>query len=181
MIEITYFVHGATEDNIAHNSTGWNDLPLSERGVGEASSLKPKIQDQDFDLVVCSDLKRAMQSASIVFGDANIIYDKRLRECNYGDFNGKHKSFVVYEDHIDVPFTNGESLKDVEYRIKDLCKDLLEKYDGMKIAFMAHRAPQLVLETITKNITWEEAIERDWRKTKQWQPGWKYVISKEMF
>ena len=27
------------------------------------------------------------------------------------------------------------------------------------------------------NITWEQAIERDWRKTKKWQPGWIYEIN----
>ena len=25
-------------------------------------------------------------------------------------------------------------------------------------------------------LTWEEAIEKDWRKTKAWQPGWEYII-----
>lgn len=39
-----------------------------------------------------------------------------------------------------------------------------------------HKAPQLALEVITKNITWKEAIDRDWRKTKDWQPGWIYEI-----
>lgn len=180
MIEITYFVHGATDDNVGHNSSGWNDLPLNDRGVNEALSLKSKIKKEDFDLVICSDLKRAMQSADIVFVDTNIIYDKRLRECNYGDFNGKHQSYVVYSDHVSTPFRNGESLKDVETRIRHLCNNLLEKYDGKKIAFMAHRAPQLALEVLTKNISWQEAIEKDWRKTKQWQPGWKYIVSKEI-
>ena len=52
------------------------------------------------------------------------------------------------------------------------------KYDGKKIAIVAHRAPQLALEVITKNISWEEALENDWRKTKSWQPGWEYIIKK---
>lgn len=41
---------------------------------------------------------------------------------------------------------------------------------------MAHRAPQLALEVLAKNIAWKEAIEKDWRKRKAWQPGWEYII-----
>ena len=54
----------------------------------------------------------------------DIIKDDRLRECNYGDLDGKHKSLVVYEEHIDSPFPNGESLKGVENRIREFI-DLL--------------------------------------------------------
>lgn len=177
MLEIVYYVHGATADNAEHRSTGWKDLPLTERGIKEANSLKEKICDKNFDLIVCSDLLRAKQTAEIVFENKDkIIYDPRLRECNYGKHNGDFSSNVVYDEHIKNPFENGESLKDVEKRIKSLCADLLKKYNGKKIAFMAHRAPQLALEVITKGITWQQAIENDWRKTKSWQPGWEYII-----
>lgn len=27
-----------------------------------------------------------------------------------------------------------------------------------------------------KNITWEQAVEQDWRKTKAWKSGWIYQI-----
>ena len=66
--------------------------------------------------------------------------------------------------------------EDVEKRVRDFCKFLVEKYDGKKIAIVAHKAPQFALEVITKGITWEEAIEKDWRKTKAWQPGWEYIL-----
>ena len=101
---------------------------------------------------------------------------RSIRECNYGDLNGLDTSLVKYEDHIDVQFPNGESLKDVENRVRDFCNYLLENYGGKTIALVAHKAPQLALEVITKNITWEEAIDKDWRKTKSWQPGWIYEI-----
>jgi len=42
------------------------------------------------------------------------IQDKRLRECNYSDYDGESKYLVLYEDHVDIPFPNGESLKDVK-------------------------------------------------------------------
>lgn len=67
---------------------------------------------------------------------------------------------------------------DVEARLRDFCDYLLENYDGKTVALVAHKAPQLALEVITKKISWEEAIEKDWRKTKAWQPGWFYEIEK---
>ncbi len=67
-------------------------------------------------------------------------------------------------------------MEDVEKRVKDFCDFLLNNYDGKTIALVAHKAPQLALEVITKNISWEEAIDKDWRKTKSWQPGWIYEI-----
>ena len=33
------------------------------------------------------------------------------------------------------------------------------------------------IQVLTENKTWEEAIEKDWRKTKDWQPGWNYEIN----
>ena len=83
---------------------------------------------------------------------------------------------MIDEDHISEPFPNGESMLDVEKRIRDFSQYLLNNYDGKTIAIVAHKAPQLAFEVITKNITWEEALDNDWRKTKSWQPGWEYII-----
>ena len=79
-------------------------------------------------------------------------------------------------DGIKNKFPNGESLKEVEKRLRNFCKYLLENYDGKTVALVSHKAPQLALEVITKNINWKEAINNDWRKTKNWQPGWRYEI-----
>lgn len=176
-IKIIYFVHGTTTDNIEHKSTGWLHGELSEKGIEQSIKLKEQINLNEIDLVISSDLKRAIDSAENIFKESKeIIHDKRIRECNYGDLNGKDSFLVKYEEHIDIKFPNGESLKDVEERVRDFCNYLLENYDGKTVALVAHKAPQLALEVITKNISWEEAIDKDWRKTKSWQPGWEYEI-----
>lgn len=176
-VKIIYFVHGTTTDNIEHKATGWNSGILSEKGIEQSIELKEKINLNEIDLVISSDLKRAMDSAEYTFKDLKeILHDKRIRECNYGDLNGADSSLVKYKEHIINPFPNGESLKDVEERLKNFCDYLLENYNGKTIALVAHKAPQLALEVITKKITWEQAIKQDWRKTKNWQPGWVYEI-----
>lgn len=176
-VKIIYFVHGTTTDNEQGKATGWSQGKLSTKGIEQAKELRKKINLDEIDLVISSDLERAIESASYIFnGEKTTLQDKRIRECCYGELDEKDKNLVKYEEHILEQFPKGESLKDVENRVREFCKDLLEKYDGKTIALVSHRAPQLALEVITKNITWEESIEKDWRKTKDWKPGWTYII-----
>lgn len=174
--KIIYFVHGTTSDNIEGKCSGWNQVKLTNLGRERAIKLGQIRKDTHFDVIFTSDLIRAIDSANLAFPNIKHIQDKRLRECNYGDLDGKDKKLVVYEDHIDIPFPNGESLKEVEKRIADFIKFLKENYAGKTIGIVAHRAPQLAFEVLTKKITWDEAIENDWRNTKSWQPGWEYII-----
>ena len=177
-VKIIYFVHGTTLDNENHISTGQNPGELSELGIKQSKELRNKIDLNEIDLVICSDLKRAVDSANLTFeNDKKIMQDSRIRECDYGSLNGASSDIVLDEEHIDIPFPNGESLKDVEKRLRNFCKFLLDNYDGKTIALVAHKAPQLALEVITKNISWDEAIKQDWRKTKSWKPGWIYELN----
>lgn len=171
-----YFVHGTTVDNTAGKCSGWKQSELTEIGRERAIKLGRINKDKRFDVIFTSDLIRAIDSAKLAFPNIEHIQDKRLRECNYGELDGGDKSLIIYEEHIDKAFPNGESLKDVEKRINDFIKFLKENYQGKKIGIMAHRAPQLAFEVLTKNISWEVANKNDWRKTKSWQPGWEYTI-----
>lgn len=179
-VKITYFVHGTTLDNLEHKSTGWLPGVLSEKGIEQSIVLKDQVDINQFDIVFSSDLQRAIDSAKYTFeGVKEIIHDERLRECNYGDYNGMDSSLAKYEDHITLKFPNGEAMEDVEARIRDFCEFLLENYDGKHVAIVAHKAPQLAFQVITTGCSWEYAIENDWRKTKAWQPGWDYIIDKK--
>lgn len=177
---ITYFVHGTTTDNENGIATGWNPGELSDIGRKQSADLKNMIKEKKFDTVFCSDLKRAVDSAELTFGgEVDIIKDRRLRECNYGDFNGDASNKVgsMTLERINEPFPNGESYKDVEKRIIDFLQFLLDEHDEKHTAIVAHRAPQLALDVILKKKTWKEAFEEGWRNTKEWKPGWDYELS----
>lgn len=58
MVEIKYFVHGTTVDNIEKKASGWLPGGLSEKGIQQAIELGNTIKDEYFDVVFCSDLKR---------------------------------------------------------------------------------------------------------------------------
>ena len=179
-VKITYFVHCTTTDNEEQISSGWKDVELSALGIQQSIDLKQQTREMKFDVVFCSDLKRAVESATITWeGIYPIIKDERLRECNYGDYNGAPSDIVEKmqeEECLDKPFPNGESYEDVKKRIQGFLFFVKENYDGKYIAIVAHKAPQLAFDVILKSMTWKEAHANDWRKTKSWKPGWEYEI-----
>ena len=176
VIRITFFAHGTTIDNEKNLATGWLQGELSDLGIKQSKELGRIVSNKNFDVVFCSDLKRAVDSANLAFGDKyKIIPDKRLRECDYGDLTGKPFTFNL-KDYINKPFPNGESYKDVGKRILDFLDFLKKDYDGKHIAIVAHQTTQLALEVLLKGKTWEQAIDDDWRSKKAWQPGWDYVL-----
>lgn len=178
-VKITYFVHGTTFDNEQGVSSGWEDVDISQKGIDQSIALKDQIKGRVFDVVFCSDLKRAVHSANLTFKNTPpIIPNSRLRECNYGKYNSQPSSIVepLQEEHIAKPFPKGESYIDVMSRVADFLKFLKEHYDGCSVAIVAHKAPQLALDVLLRGKTWEQAFAEDWRKTGSWQPGWEYVL-----
>jgi len=179
-IKIIYFVHGTTTDNEKEISSGWKDVELSELGVKQSVDLKEQTKDKKFDVVFCSDLQRAHNSAKLAWdGIYPIIPDARLRECNYGKLNGASSAIVEpmqEEECITNRFPEGESYEDVKSRIADFLEFLKKNYDGKNVAIVAHKAPQLSLDVLIKGKTWEQALTEDWRKTKAWRPGWEYEL-----
>jgi broad specificity phosphatase PhoE len=180
MLIITYFVHGTTTDNEKDLATGWAQGELSELGIEQSKKLGDLAKDKKFDVVFCSDLKRAVDSARLAFGEKyEIVPDRRLREANYGDFT--QKSAADFKDdlmkYVDMPFPNGESYKDVEKRMADFLQEVSRKYDGKHIAIVAHQAPQLALDVLLRGRTWEQAIAEDWRLRKAWEAGWENFVN----
>ena len=136
-IEIIYFVHGTTYDNAEAKCSGWKQVELNELGKEQAVNLGKNIKEE-FYVIFTSDLIRAIDSSNLIWPEKEKIQDERLRECNYGDYDGEDKSLVVYENYIDTNFPNGESLKDVEDRIKDFLNFFINNLQILKflIAFI---------------------------------------------
>ncbi len=182
-VKITYFVHGTTTDNEQDVATGWNPGDLSQKGIQQSRELWEKVRDKAFHIVFCSDLKRAVDSADLTFGKKiPIKEDQRLRECNYGEWNGKDARLFksVLAEYITKPFPSGECYRQVEKRMMDFLNYVYQNYRGKHVAIVAHQAPQLAMEVLLKGKTWEQAIQEDWRLRKAWQPGWEYTISQEI-
>lgn len=176
---IWYFVHGASVDNEAGRRSGWRDCPLSALGRRQAAALRSAVEDRRFDVVYCSDLRRAVETAQIAFPGRQLRADVRLREMSYGIKNGAPATeFVPDERYIDAPLPDGECCRDVERRVRAF---LAEAYNAEQtMAIVSHRFPQLALEVLCHGRTWPEALHQDWRREGRWQPGWLYRIGRPL-
>ena len=173
-MRIYFATHSTSKDNEAGIASGWKDDKLSELGKMQSKELGKMLKNIKIDLICCSDLKRAVDTVKIAFGDKiPVIVDKRLRELNYGDFNGKPSKIVssMKEKAIKEPFPNGESYEQAMVRIHEFYKELKEKYSDKTVLVIGHRATQYGLDTLTgKNL--EQCLSTPFK----WQLYWEYNI-----
>ena len=82
--------HGETRWNKAGILQGQMDSPLDEKGMEQARDLASSLSEIKFDQIYSSDLNRAKATAEAVASDQGvaIITDERLRERNFGRFQG---------------------------------------------------------------------------------------------
>ncbi|MBI2055722.1 MAG: histidine phosphatase family protein [Candidatus Sungbacteria bacterium] len=135
-MKIYFAAHATSKDNEAKISSGWKDVELSDLGVGQAAELGEHFKNIKLDLICSSDLKRAAETARIAFGSAvPVIADARLRELNYGDFNGQPTAIVeaMKKDKMKEPFPNGESYEQAVERVRDFFLELKEKYSDKTV------------------------------------------------
>lgn len=169
----TYFAaHSTTLDNEAEIASGWNDVDLSELGIQQSKELGERFKNIKIDLICCSDLKRAVKTVKIAFGDKiPVIMDKRLRELNYGDFTAKPSKIVssMKFEAIKNPFPNGESYEQAMVRLHEFYNEIKQKYPDKIILIVGHRATQYGLDTLTG-----KTLERCLSVPFKWQPYWEY-------
>ncbi len=82
--------HGETIENVNKILQGWNDTNLNKNGIQQAKQLAKRLKDINIDLIYSSDLKRAFNTAQEIskFHNCPLIKDKRMREINFGEWNG---------------------------------------------------------------------------------------------
>lgn len=142
-MEILFVRHGETEWNNNGKIQGGTDIPLNDKGLGQAASTRALFNGNKPDLIVCSPLLRALQTAKIIAEGRNIpIYtDERLRERNYGSFEGRHFSEV---DFSGIWFPGGAEPTGIEplsafcERIAAAFRDLAKNYAGKTVLVVSH-------------------------------------------
>lgn len=176
MIELVYETHSMTIDNETGIATGWLPGRLSEAGRGFARALGERRRGDGLALVFTSDLARAVETAEIAFGESDIPVreDWRLRECNYGELNGKPVPEIDVERlrRIDEPFPGGESYRDVVDRTRSFLDDLSPEFDESRILLIAHSANRWALEHLLLGASLETLIAEPFG----WQEGWEYRL-----
>jgi 2,3-bisphosphoglycerate-dependent phosphoglycerate mutase len=78
--------HGETPASRDRKLAGWTDVPLTERGERQAAALRPVLEGTRFAGVWSSDLRRAVTTAHLAWGEPR--RDRRLRELSFGELEG---------------------------------------------------------------------------------------------
>ncbi len=86
-LELWLVRHGETACSRDGVLAGWTDVPLTANGVAQAEAVRPLLAGERFAGAWCSDLQRAMATARLAWGVA--VADPRLREINFGEFEGQ--------------------------------------------------------------------------------------------
>ena len=165
-MELLLIRHGETEESKKGILLGHKHGKLSYTGIMQSKSLAISLKNEDIDAIYSSDLKRALQTSEYIkefHPDSAFYVDRRLRERNYGIYNGSNfESFLIeYKDeNLTSKPKNGESLLELRKRLEDFYTDIIKIYPkDCTLALISHANSILELIKITSNVT--IGLERD--------------------
>jgi len=130
--------HGETEWSANGRHTSATDLPLTDTGREQAAGLADRLDGEDFGLVLCSPLLRALQTCELAgYGGAAERCDD-LREWEYGRYEG----LTTPQIHSQDPDWNlwrdgcpdGETPEQIGARV-DRVLERMKRSDGQGLAF----------------------------------------------
>ena len=175
--QIVFETHSITEDNERGIATGWHHGHLSDRGRSLAKELGERRRDDGIHAVFTSDLKRAIETVDIAFGGTPIpiFHDWRLRECNYGEWNGMRKDELdrTRQEHLDRAYPAGESWREATRRTRHFLNDLGLGWPSRRVLVIGHMATRWGLEHYLNGALLEELVAEQF----VWQPGWEYTLA----
>lgn len=137
MSTILYLVrHGETVDNASQTMQGQTQGELNERGILQAQELSGEWKDREIDVIVSSDLKRAIDTAAIVAAPhgLEVVKTPLLRERDWGDFTGRYIPDLKNEPFPD----NVESLENLLSRAGEFITYVRETFPGKKVLAVGH-------------------------------------------
>jgi broad specificity phosphatase PhoE len=176
-IELVFETHTTTVDNERGRATGWRPGELSKQGREQARQLGRRREADRIAAVFSSDLARAAETTSIAFVNNGIpvLYDWRLRECDYGERNGMPTAelHATRRAYLDEPYPGGESWRQVTARVGRFLNDLPLRWNDRRIVVIGHVATRWGLDHIINGVPLEDLIEQDF----SWQEGWEYRLA----
>jgi 2,3-bisphosphoglycerate-dependent phosphoglycerate mutase len=99
MHKLVLLRHGESQWNRENRFTGWKDVPLSDKGVGEAREAGKRLREAGyvFDVAYTSLLRRAITTLNLALDELDqhwipVEKDWRLNERHYGALTGLDKA-----------------------------------------------------------------------------------------
>ncbi|ALM09534.1 MAG: isoleucyl-tRNA synthetase [Candidatus Peribacter riflensis] len=167
---LTVVRHGQTDYNKQDLVNGGNiDTLLNETGREQVHALAKKLKKRKFDVIISSDLKRAVETAEILSAELKVPHTarwKELRERDTGDWTGKPvKDFITLLPrsitaspalHPGTP-PGGESLQAFLQRLETVLEKIRAEFPGKRVLVACHSGPLRGLQAIVDNLSFAEA------------------------
>ena len=144
MTRLWWVRHGPTHQK---TFTGWRDVPADLSDTAKIARLNAHLPDDA--LLVSSDLLRTRQTADAIAATrTRLDPDHRLRELDFGAWDGKHFTEVAqthpelsrayWETPGDIRAPGGESWHDLHARLTPAIDALVAAHTGRDIIIVAH-------------------------------------------
>jgi isoleucyl-tRNA synthetase len=177
-----YFIlrHGEALSNVKNITSCWpekNSYPLTKKGRAQIRKAAEKLDKEKIDFIFSSDLLRTKQTAEIAgkYLKINPKYDKRLREYNFGVYNGV--SLPDYKDNFGDQLERfrlrpkkGENYTDITDRMFSFFNESEKKYNDKNILIISHQIPIILLISKIENLS-PEAILKKYLKSNRIKNG----------
>lgn len=156
--------HGLTDWNKKSLIQGRIDIPLNEEGIEQAKQTKEKLARVHLDLVFCSPLTRAKQTAEIIVSgrDIPIIIEPRIQEEYYGELEGEPRSgerYLSQKRSFFKRYPGGEGYLDVVGRVYPFLNEIKASHKEKDILLVCHGGMSRIVNSYFLDMTNEEFVE----------------------
>ena len=158
-----HLVRHTTPDIAKGVCYGQTDIDLAASFHSEVKSVKDQLPDQ-FDKVFSSPLTRCSQLAKSISRETQIVFDDRLMEINFGDWElskwddiPKSELDPWMKDFVNIAPPGGESMKDLQNRVIDWWEGIDDR-EVDKILVITHAGVLRILWCHTQNIELKDSF-----------------------
>lgn len=150
MTTIILVRHGLTEWNRAGRIQGHSDSALLEEGIEQARSIGPRLAGEAIDVMLASDLGRAMHTAALIGSTVGveIVRHPGWRERAFGVAEGLTYQEIerqfpelfsrLRETDPDFAPPGGESKSQFHHRVVAALNELAERYAQKRVLVVTH-------------------------------------------
>jgi len=163
-------IHQAEKKDIIYNYPDDNPAcVLLEQGIKEVQLAGEILKGKNIDLIFSSNILRTRQTVKIVaelinYDIEKIVYDKRLRDINWGIFGGesKEKAWAYYDNDMMEKFEQGvpqgESWNQCKERMVEVLEEIEDNFENKNVLIVSHGDPLWLLEGYMRGKNNEELI-----------------------
>ena len=151
MKRLIFIRHGETDYTLREKCCGQIDMELNAKGIAQAKRLRTELNGIKIDRVYASDLKRAYQTAQIIFNNKTILKRKGLRELDFGHFSGlTYKQInrlypkaykTLMNDLAKAKPLGGESIRHFVNRVERCFNRIFNQNAKNTVAIVSHIGP----------------------------------------